>query len=142
MVSPGDIHDYRLTAAEPGRMVEDAARPPGARPTAASLYGPAVTAKEARMNQERPLRLLLEGRPGIGKTTVARRLVALLRDTGIPPDGFVTDELRRGGQREGFAVHAVTGHAVSWPTWSCPAPHASAATAWTFRRSSGSRSRR
>jgi nucleoside-triphosphatase len=110
MVSPGDIHDYRLTAAEPGRMVEDAARPPGDRPTAASLYGPAVTAKEARMNQERPLRLLLEGRPGIGKTTVARRLVALLRDTGIPPDGFVTDELRRGGQREGFAVHAVTGH--------------------------------
>jgi NTP hydrolase family protein len=63
------------------------------------------------MHQERPLRLLLEGRPGIGKTTVARRLVALLRDTGVPLGGFVTDELRRGGQREGFAVHAVnTGH--------------------------------
>jgi nucleoside-triphosphatase len=62
------------------------------------------------MHQERPLRLLLEGRPGIGKTTVARRLVALLRDTGIPLGGFVTDELRSGGQREGFAVQAVTGH--------------------------------
>jgi nucleoside-triphosphatase len=63
------------------------------------------------MLQERPPRLLLEGRPGIGKTTVARRLVALLRDTGVPLGGFVTDELRRGGQREGFTVHAVnTGH--------------------------------
>jgi nucleoside-triphosphatase len=85
--------------------------PAQVRPTAAFLYGATVTAKQACMHQERPLRLLLEGRPGIGKTTVARRLVALLRDTGVPLGGFVTDELRRGGQREGFAVHAVnTGH--------------------------------
>ena len=61
------------------------------------------------MDEKRPLRLLLEGRPGIGKTTVARRLLALLRDAGIPTGGFVTDEIRRGGHREGFAVQTVAG---------------------------------
>jgi nucleoside-triphosphatase len=61
------------------------------------------------VDEKRPLRLLLEGRPGIGKTTVARRLLALLRDAGIPLGGFVTDEIRRGGRREGFAVQAVAG---------------------------------
>jgi nucleoside-triphosphatase len=61
------------------------------------------------VDEKRPLRLLLEGRPGIGKTTVARRLLALLRDAGIPLGGFVTDEIRRGGRREGFAVQTVAG---------------------------------
>ena len=46
--------------------------------------GAIVAVEEARVDGKRPLRLLLEGRPGIGKTTVARRLLALLRDTGIP----------------------------------------------------------
>jgi nucleoside-triphosphatase len=54
-------------------------------------------------------RLLLEGRPGIGKTTVARRLVALLLEGGTPVDGFTTGELRTGGRREGFVVEAVSG---------------------------------
>ena len=53
-------------------------------------------------------RLLLEGRPGIGKTTVARRLVALLLEGGVPVDGFTTGELRTGGRREGFMVEAVS----------------------------------
>jgi nucleoside-triphosphatase len=65
--------------------------------------------EEAHVDEKRPLRLLLEGRPGIGKTTVARRLLALLRDAGIPLGGFVTDEIRRGGHREGFAVQTVAG---------------------------------
>jgi nucleoside-triphosphatase len=65
--------------------------------------------EEAHVDEKRPLRLLLEGRPGIGKTTVARRLLALLRDAGIPTGGFVTDEIRRGGHREGFAVQTVAG---------------------------------
>jgi nucleoside-triphosphatase len=65
--------------------------------------------EEAHVEEKRPLRLLLEGRPGIGKTTVARRLLALLRDAGIPLGGFVTDEVRRGGHREGFAVQTVAG---------------------------------
>jgi nucleoside-triphosphatase len=54
-------------------------------------------------------RLLLEGRPGIGKTTVARRLVALLLEGGVPVGGFTTAELRTGGRREGFVVEAVSG---------------------------------
>jgi nucleoside-triphosphatase THEP1 len=55
------------------------------------------------MLEQRPPRPLFEGRPGIGNSTVARRLVNLLRDPRIPLAGFVTDELRVHGCREGFA---------------------------------------
>jgi nucleoside-triphosphatase len=58
---------------------------------------------------EGTLRLLLEGRPGIGKTTVARRLLHLLQEAGVPVGGFTTAELRTGGRREGFLVEAVSG---------------------------------
>jgi nucleoside-triphosphatase len=54
-------------------------------------------------------RLLLEGRPGIGKTTVARRLLTLLQAADVPVGGFTTAELRTGGRREGFVVEAVSG---------------------------------
>jgi nucleoside-triphosphatase len=54
-------------------------------------------------------RLLVEGRPGIGKTTVARRLLQLLQEAGVPVAGFTTGELRTGGRREGFVVEAVSG---------------------------------
>jgi len=56
-----------------------------------------------------PLRVLLEGRPGIGKSTVTRRLIALLRDAGVRLGGFVTDEIRVRGRRQGFAVETVRG---------------------------------
>jgi nucleoside-triphosphatase len=58
---------------------------------------------------EGTLRLLLEGRPGIGKTTLARRLLHLLQEAGLPVGGFTTAELRAGGRREGFLVEAVSG---------------------------------
>jgi nucleoside-triphosphatase len=61
------------------------------------------------MDDGNPLRVLLEGRPGVGKTTVTRRLISLLRDAGVPLGGFVTDEIRVRGRREGFAVEAVSG---------------------------------
>jgi nucleoside-triphosphatase len=61
------------------------------------------------MGNASPLRALLEGRPGIGKTTVTRRLIALLRDAGVPLSGFVTDEIRVRGRREGFMVEALSG---------------------------------
>jgi hypothetical protein len=54
-------------------------------------------------------RLLLEVARGIGKTTVARRLVTLLLEGGVPVGGFTTAELRTGGRREGFVVEAVSG---------------------------------
>jgi nucleoside-triphosphatase len=56
-----------------------------------------------------PPRLLLEGRPGIGKTTLARRLLALLQQAGVQVGGFTTAELRTGGRREGFVVEAASG---------------------------------
>jgi nucleoside-triphosphatase len=62
---------------------------------------------------ERPLRLLIEGRPAIGKTTVVRRLAELLRAAGVPFAGFITEELREHGRRVGFAVATFDGaHAV------------------------------
>jgi nucleoside-triphosphatase len=58
-------------------------------------------------------RILLEGRPGGGKTTVARRLADLLRDRGADLRGFTTEEIRRGRRRIGFSVETMDGkHAV------------------------------
>jgi nucleoside-triphosphatase len=54
-------------------------------------------------------RLLIEGRPGAGKTTVARRLAGILRGRGIPVRGFTTEEIRERGRRVGFTVTAVGG---------------------------------
>jgi nucleoside-triphosphatase len=58
---------------------------------------------------ERSLLVLIEGRPAVGKTTVARRLGALLREAGVPLAGFVTEELREGGRRVGFAIETFDG---------------------------------
>ncbi len=55
------------------------------------------------------MRFLLEGRPGVGKTTVARRVVALVQARGVAATGFTTEEIRRGGRREGFAVETIRG---------------------------------
>jgi nucleoside-triphosphatase len=54
-----------------------------------------------------PLRLLLIGRPTAGKTTVVRRLLELLAEAGRAPAGFVTAEVREGGERVGFVVRDV-----------------------------------
>ncbi|MGW1104463.1 nucleoside-triphosphatase [Streptomyces sp. NPDC002540] len=54
-----------------------------------------------------PTRILLEGRPGAGKTTALRRLAALL-----PADaatGFTTEEIRQSGARVGFALETLAG---------------------------------
>jgi nucleoside-triphosphatase len=55
------------------------------------------------------LKALVEGRPGTGKTTVALRVVELLRRAGVDPKGFVTEELREGGRRVGFAIEGLDG---------------------------------
>jgi nucleoside-triphosphatase len=46
--------------------------------------------------------LLLTGRPGVGKTTVIMRLADALGD--LTKAGFYTEEMRRGGQRQGFCI--------------------------------------
>ncbi|WP_336246620.1 nucleoside-triphosphatase [Streptomyces cupreus] len=54
-----------------------------------------------------PTRILLEGRPGMGKTTAMRRLAALLRTREAV--GFTTEEIREAGTRVGFALETLTG---------------------------------
>lgn len=59
------------------------------------------------MNDLRPKTLLLTGRPGVGKTTVIRRLVAALPDWHW--GGFYTAEIRTRGEREGFRIVTFSG---------------------------------
>jgi nucleoside-triphosphatase len=56
-----------------------------------------------------PVRLLIAGRPGAGKTTVLSRLSELLRDAGVPLTGFLTRELRQRGRRVGFEIETFAG---------------------------------
>ncbi|MQS17020.1 hypothetical protein F7Q99_33735 [Streptomyces kaniharaensis] len=52
-------------------------------------------------------RILLEGRPGTGKTTAIRRLAALLHAREAV--GFTTEEIRVNGVRVGFALETLAG---------------------------------
>ena len=49
---------------------------------------------------------LLMGPPGVGKTTLLRRLIALL---DVPAAGFFTAEIREGDRRVGFAIEDLAG---------------------------------
>lgn len=67
-------------------------------------------------------RLLIEARPGAGKTTAARRLVSILQERGVPVQGFTTEEIREGGHRVGFAVTAVGGPSAVLAHVNLPGP--------------------
>ena len=56
-----------------------------------------------------PARLLVEARPGAGKTTAFRRLAELLAEREVHAAGFTTEELRERGGRIGFAVESLDG---------------------------------
>jgi nucleoside-triphosphatase THEP1 len=56
-----------------------------------------------------PLRLLLTGPPGIGKSTIVESVVGQLRPAGVSVGGFVTRELRDAQQRVGFVVDTLDG---------------------------------
>ena len=58
-------------------------------------------------------RILLEARPGTGKTTVARRLVRALEERGVEVSGFTTEEIREARRRVGFRVEAVSGESAT-----------------------------
>jgi nucleoside-triphosphatase len=55
------------------------------------------------------MKILLEGRPAVGKTTVVRRLSELLRASGIVLGGFLTEEVREARRRVGFSVETLDG---------------------------------
>jgi len=52
------------------------------------------------------MKILLTGNPGIGKTTVIKRIVQALGDRA---GGFFTEEIRERGRRMGFAIEALSG---------------------------------
>lgn len=52
--------------------------------------------------------LLLTGLPGVGKTTVIRKVLQLL-PKNLKVDGFFTEEVREGGERVGFQIVTLDG---------------------------------
>ena len=56
-----------------------------------------------------PARLLIEARPGAGKTTALSRLAERLGDGGAQLGGFLTREIRSEGRRTGFEIETFAG---------------------------------
>jgi nucleoside-triphosphatase len=54
-------------------------------------------------------RLLIEARPGAGKTTALSRLADRLGDAGVALSGFLTREMRSRGRRLGFEIETFDG---------------------------------
>jgi nucleoside-triphosphatase len=67
-------------------------------------------------------KILLEGRPAVGKTTVARRVADLLVEAGDSLAGFTTEELREGRRRVGFAVETFEGERATLAHVDFPGP--------------------
>lgn len=64
--------------------------------------------------------LLLTGRPGVGKTTVVRKIIEQL---GAQAGGFFTEEMREGRQRVGFKILTTDGREGILAHVSLPSPH-------------------
>ncbi len=50
------------------------------------------------------MKVIITGRPGVGKTTVFMKTIECLRRVGIRVGGIICPEVRRGGVRVGFRV--------------------------------------
>jgi nucleoside-triphosphatase len=68
------------------------------------------------------VKILLEGRPGSGKTTVAKRLAERLLEGGLNVGGFVTEEVREHGRRVGFVIETFAGESSTLAHTSLPGP--------------------
>jgi nucleoside-triphosphatase len=68
-----------------------------------------------------PRTLLLTGAPGVGKTTLIRRVARALPDLKL--GGFVTDEIRAGGRREGFRLDTFQGESAVLAHVAIDSPH-------------------
>jgi nucleoside-triphosphatase len=55
------------------------------------------------------VRVLVEARPGAGKTTAAIGLADRLRAAGLPLAGFITEEIREARRRVGFRIETFEG---------------------------------
>ncbi|NXX31178.1 NTPCR triphosphatase, partial [Nicator chloris] len=47
---------------------------------------------------------------GVGKTTLIQKVTQALKSSGVPIDGFYTQEVREGGRRTGFDVVTLSGN--------------------------------
>jgi nucleoside-triphosphatase len=65
--------------------------------------------------------ILLTGPPGIGKTTAMRRIADAL--SGHRTRGFITEEIRRAGQRLGFRLETFDGRSVVLARVDLRSPH-------------------
>lgn len=65
---------------------------------------------------------LIEARPGAGKTTALRRLAEILRERGATLAGFLTEEIRDGGERVGFSIETLRGERGTLAHVECPGP--------------------
>jgi nucleoside-triphosphatase len=66
--------------------------------------------------------LLISGRPGVGKTTVIRRLADAIRNQA---GGFYTEEIRKSGKRIGFRLVTLRGRSATFAhaDWAARTPH-------------------
>lgn len=65
----------------------------------------------------------LNGKPGAGKSTTVRRIADELTDLGVPVAGIVTEEIRDGDRRRGFAVCSLrTGECAVFADVDLPGP--------------------
>ncbi|XP_043367312.1 cancer-related nucleoside-triphosphatase isoform X3 [Dermochelys coriacea] len=89
-------------AAAAGRALATGSGRPWRAPGAASLQP-----------RPRPLTMaqhvFLTGPPGIGKTTLIQKATEALKSSGVPIDGFYTEEVREHGRRIGFDVVTLSG---------------------------------
>lgn len=65
--------------------------------------------------------LLITGAPGVGKTTVLRAVASALADR--PIQGFLTEEIRAGGQRVGFGIQTFEGRTATLAHTRSPSSH-------------------
>jgi len=59
-------------------------------------------------------KILITGRPGVGKTTLFTRILSSLRSSGYRAAGFVCPEVREGGVRVGFKIVDLATGSSGW----------------------------